>query len=279
MQSLHGATGSRIRASFACGARTARSAGAPARRRRRRDGAGKVVRISGVTMDITERKEAEERQALLAREVDHRAKNAMAIVQSIVRLTKAGSIASYVSIIEGRIKALSRAHALLSNSRWQGADLDKLVDEELAPYRSTHAERLEHFRAQGPARADQGADARAGAARACHQCREVRRAVLRVRKARAVEWELQADALTIHWQETAGPETHTPAVTGFGTQDHHRQHRAAARRRRRSSSGWRRDCAARSRCRAAKGASATTRRKAEAARQRVGPLRSRRGGS
>src|SRR5262245_8937072 len=65
------------------------------------DAAGRVIRISGVTMDITERKDAEERQALLAREVDHRAKNAMAIVQSIVRLTKSTNIASYVSIIEG----------------------------------------------------------------------------------------------------------------------------------------------------------------------------------
>ena len=52
------------------------------------DGAGKVVRISGVTVDITDRKSAEERQALLAREVDHRAKNALALVQSIVRLTR-----------------------------------------------------------------------------------------------------------------------------------------------------------------------------------------------
>ena len=52
-------------------------------------GAGRVVRIAGVTMDITDRKEAEERQALLAREVDHRAKNAMAIVQSFIRMTKA----------------------------------------------------------------------------------------------------------------------------------------------------------------------------------------------
>src|SRR5256885_1349223 len=109
------------------------------------DSAGKVVRISGVTMDISERKEAEERQAMLAREVDHRAKNAMAIVQSIVRLTKADGISSYISIIEGRIKALSRAHALLSNSRWQGADLDKLADEELAPYRSAHLERIGIF--------------------------------------------------------------------------------------------------------------------------------------
>src|SRR6476469_972028 len=106
------------------------------------DESGKVVRISGVTMDITERKEAEERQAMLAREVDHRAKNAMAIVQSIVRLTKAESTSDYASIIEGRIKALARAHALLSSSRWQGADLDKLADEELAPYRSAHVDRI-----------------------------------------------------------------------------------------------------------------------------------------
>ena len=54
---------------------------------------GHVIRISGVTVDITERKESEERQALLAREVDHRAKNALALVQSIVRLTRADSIA------------------------------------------------------------------------------------------------------------------------------------------------------------------------------------------
>ena len=53
------------------------------------DATDKVVRISGVTVDITDRKEAEERQALLAREVDHRARNALALVQSIVRLTRA----------------------------------------------------------------------------------------------------------------------------------------------------------------------------------------------
>jgi PAS domain S-box-containing protein len=45
------------------------------------DSSGRVARISGVTVDITDRKEAEERQALLAREVDHRAKNALALVQ------------------------------------------------------------------------------------------------------------------------------------------------------------------------------------------------------
>jgi len=53
------------------------------------DATDHIVRISGVTVDITDRKQAEERQALLAREVDHRARNALALVLSIVRLTRA----------------------------------------------------------------------------------------------------------------------------------------------------------------------------------------------
>ena len=181
------------------------------------DGSGKVVRISGVTMDITERKEAEERQALLAREVDHRAKNAMAIVQSIVRLTKATNITNYASIIEGRIKALSRAHALLSNSRWQGADLSKLVDEELAPYRSAHVDRLD---ISGPKVLLEPTKAQT-LALALHELatNAVKYGALSSASGKlAVRWELDADALVIHWHETAGPETHKPAVTGFGTQ-------------------------------------------------------------
>jgi two-component sensor histidine kinase/DNA-binding response OmpR family regulator len=181
------------------------------------DSSGKVVRISGVTMDITERKDAEERQALLAREVDHRAKNAMAIVQSIVRLTKSANIASYVSIIEGRIKALSRAHALLSNSRWQGADLGNLIDEELAPYRSAHAERLD---ISGPKVLLEPTKAQT-LALALHELATNAAkygALSSVSGKLALRWELQDDALVVHWHETAGPETHQPAITGFGTQ-------------------------------------------------------------
>jgi two-component sensor histidine kinase/CheY-like chemotaxis protein len=182
-----------------------------------RDEVGKVIRISGVTMDITERREAEERQTLLAREVDHRAKNAMAIVQSIVRLTKADSISSYVSIVDGRIKALSRAHVLLSNARWQGADLDKLADEELAPYRSTHADRLSIF---GPKVILEPTKAQT-LALALHELATNAAkygALSSVAGQLTLWWEMQADVLIIHWHETAGPETHTPSVTGFGKQ-------------------------------------------------------------
>src|SRR3981189_1893100 len=98
------------------------------------DKGGRVVRISGVTVDITERKYAEERQNLLAREVDHRAKNALALAQSIVRLTRGDNVKAYVRAVEGRISALARVHTILSLSSWQGAKIGKLVDEELAPY-------------------------------------------------------------------------------------------------------------------------------------------------
>ena len=58
---------------------------------------GMLVRLSGVTTDITDRKEAENKQALLAREVDHRAKNALAVVQAIVRLAKRDNIEEFIT--------------------------------------------------------------------------------------------------------------------------------------------------------------------------------------
>src|ERR1700741_242513 len=95
---------------------------------------GRVARVSGVTVDITERKRAEQRQNLLAREVDHRAKNALALAQSIVRLTRAGNLKDYVEAVEGRISALARVHPILSLSNWQGAEIWRLVEAETSPY-------------------------------------------------------------------------------------------------------------------------------------------------
>jgi PAS domain S-box-containing protein len=107
-----------------------------------RDASDEIIRVSGVTMDITDRKAAEERQTLLSREVDHRAKNALALVQSIVRLTRRTNPNDYTRAIEGRIDALSRVHTVLSQSRWQGADLGGLLREELAPFRTGDDDRI-----------------------------------------------------------------------------------------------------------------------------------------
>jgi two-component sensor histidine kinase/CheY-like chemotaxis protein len=85
-----------------------------------------------VTFDVTDRHRAEEQRQLLMREVDHRAKNALAVVQSVVRLTRASDPASYAAAVEGRVRALARAHDLLARDRWAGASLVEVAGQELA---------------------------------------------------------------------------------------------------------------------------------------------------
>ena len=99
--------------------------------------AGQPRLLRGVNYDITERRRAEERQMLLAREVDHRAKNALAVVQSLVRLTRAERPAEFARALEGRIAALARAQTLLANERWTAGGLRPLLKEELAAYLPT----------------------------------------------------------------------------------------------------------------------------------------------
>jgi len=177
------------------------------------DRTGKVVRISGVTIDITDRKEADERQILLAREVDHRARNALAVIQSIIRLTHANSVEDYVQAIEGRIKALARAHTLLSDSRWNGADLGSLVNEELAPYRAG-----DRIRCGGPDISLQPATAQ-GLALALHELatNAAKHGALSAPGGKiSLDWQLQGDALTLHWVENDGPRIAEPTSRSFG---------------------------------------------------------------
>lgn len=95
---------------------------------------GRPGRFLGATIDITDRKLAEERQRLLMCEVDHRAKNALAVVQAALRLTRRDEPEAYARAVEGRVRALARAHSLLAEGRWSGAELRELVESELAPF-------------------------------------------------------------------------------------------------------------------------------------------------
>ncbi|MBW8269745.1 MASE1 domain-containing protein [Caldovatus aquaticus] len=95
---------------------------------------GAPLRLAGVVQDVSERKAAEERQALLAREVDHRAKNVLAVTKALLRLSRRDDPARFAETVEGRIDALARAHNLLAQNRWSGAELQTLAGEELAAY-------------------------------------------------------------------------------------------------------------------------------------------------
>jgi PAS domain S-box-containing protein len=175
---------------------------------------GRVIRVSGVTVDITERKQAEERQNLLAREVDHRAKNALALAQSIVRLTRGENVTSYVRSVEGRISALARVHTVLSLSSWQGAEIRKLIDEELAPYAKG-----EQIGLSGPEVQLLPATAQT-VALALHELvtNSAKYGALSAEAGQLqVNWENPAGLLKIVWSETGGPRVEKPATRGFGT--------------------------------------------------------------
>ncbi|WBV44659.1 HWE histidine kinase domain-containing protein [Pseudoroseomonas cervicalis] len=116
-------------------------------RHRLRDGTLRdvMVRVQGVRlsgrdlsyaahMDITARLRAEEERLLLAREVDHRAKNVLALVQAALRLTPKEDAAAYTAAVEGRVMALARAHTLLAQAYWAGAELRALLEGELAAF-------------------------------------------------------------------------------------------------------------------------------------------------
>lgn len=178
------------------------------------DKSGRVVRVSGVTVDITERKRAEERQNLLTREVDHRAKNALALAQSIVRLSRADSVKEYAETVEGRINALARVHTILSLSSWEGAEIGKLIDEEMAPYASSGQVRI-----CGPEVSLQPGTAQT-LALALHELltNSAKYGALSILSGRlSITWQTANDMLVLTWEEIGGPPVREPTSRGFGT--------------------------------------------------------------
>jgi PAS domain S-box-containing protein len=180
------------------------------------DEQGRLTWLSGVTADITERKRAEERQILLAEEVDHRARNVVAVVQSIMRLTRAETIDDYIGALDGRISALSNAHRLLAGSRWEGADLNRLVDEEFAPYRVGGKERVS---VKGPVVVLPPATAQT-IALALHELatNAAKYGALSAGAGRVdLSWRLDDGRLELSWTESGGPQIRPPDRRGYGS--------------------------------------------------------------
>jgi PAS domain S-box-containing protein len=96
------------------------------------------ARVMGTLLDITERKLAEERQRLLMAELDHRVKNILSNVGAIAHLSshRATSVSAFMEALDGRIRAMSRAHTLLRRGTWDRANLADLATEALSPFRS-----------------------------------------------------------------------------------------------------------------------------------------------
>jgi light-regulated signal transduction histidine kinase (bacteriophytochrome)/CheY-like chemotaxis protein len=99
------------------------------------------VVLRRINAAASERKRASERDQLLMAELDHRVKNTIANIQALVVQTSrsAESLTGFVQGLGGRIQSMAKAHSLLSQSRWEGVSIDRLLREELSPYANGHA--------------------------------------------------------------------------------------------------------------------------------------------
>jgi PAS domain S-box-containing protein len=108
-----------------------------------RDGQG-GLRLTGVDWDITERKQLEQRQHLLIGELNHRVKNLLAVIQSIVQQSgrQAATAEALQESLRGRLRAMAVAHEILATRHWGGAELEAVLRGTLAPHIEGEPDRL-----------------------------------------------------------------------------------------------------------------------------------------
>lgn len=180
-----------------------------------RDEASQTIGTIIEVRDITQERRNEQARDLLMREVDHRARNALSVVQSIVQLTRAPDLETYRGIVLGRVSAVGRAQGALAAQRWEGAEIRTIVEDELgavmpgaacvldgpdvilAPEKAQPLGMI--FHELGTNAVKHGALSREGG---------------RV----AVRWSRTEDGLELIWAEdTSGSMIEPPARAGFGS--------------------------------------------------------------
>lgn len=178
---------------------------------------GELLGAVNMLVDITERQAADERQRQLSKEVDHRANNLLAVVQALLRMTDAPSVPELKRALEGRIKALAHAHLLLAESRWTGADLQRLVSEEIAPYMGGASPRVWM---SGPLLTLDPSVAQS-ISMIIHELatNAARHGALSGAGRVMIDWQHAAgETLLFRWTEIAGPPVTAPERLGMGAQ-------------------------------------------------------------
>jgi PAS domain S-box-containing protein len=172
-------------------------------------------------VDLTERKRAEARQELLNRELAHRVKNTLAMVQAIVGQTLRTSATPREAIgsVSQRLIALGNAHNVLMRTRWGNASMMDVVEGAVALHRSE-----EHrIRIAGP-RIDVGSKSALAITLALHElCTNAAKygALSRDAGTVTIDWSVTggaADAtFRLGWKEQGGPPVSVPTHKGFGS--------------------------------------------------------------
>jgi PAS domain S-box-containing protein len=181
-----------------------------------RDAAGRIIGASKIARDITEMKARQERIQLLMRELNHRSKNILSLVQSIARQTSSPSREDFIARFSQRLRALAANHDLLVQNEWRGVGTHDLARVQLAPFADLIGQRI--F-LEGPELTFTPAAAQA-VGLALHELatNAGKYGALANAKGRVdVAWACDRGTFSISWTERNGPRVRAPKRRGFGS--------------------------------------------------------------
>ena len=180
------------------------------------DESGRPVGLHAIARDVTERRKAQERQALLVNELNHRVKNTLALVQGLAlqSFRDGRDPAEARTAFQHRLAALAAAHDLLTRQSWEGATLRGLAEGALG-HLIGQEKRVE---ISGPD-LTLGPKAAVSLVMALHELstNAAKYGALSVPAGRVVvAWEVEGDRLRLQWREQGGPPAKAPDRRGFG---------------------------------------------------------------
>lgn len=183
---------------------------------------GRLTGFSAIVRDISDRKQHEEHLRLVMRELSHRSKNLLAVIQAMARQTARSSsdLEEFEKNYSQRLQALSASHDLLVNQNWHGAPLADLLRSILSPFADDLADRIELI---GPG-VFVTPTAAQNLALSVHELatNASKYGALSVPSGRVtIEWHLEGgedeqERLRINWKEVDGPVVELPKRRGFG---------------------------------------------------------------
>lgn len=187
-----------------------------------RDAKGKALTFIGINIDVTEEHDRTQHMRLLLRELNHRVKNTLAMLQSMARQTlrQTRDPREFMKAFAGRLQAISEAHGLLSDHEWGAVHLRTLIQKQLAPHVVDFDRQIEIHKDE----VELGPDQALGLGLVLHELAtnadkygalsvESGKVVITAR----VVTEDDARVLNMTWTEVGGPPVEQPEGKGFGS--------------------------------------------------------------
>ncbi len=182
-----------------------------------RDKEGRITGLIGISIDLTHKRENERQMHLVMRELTHRSKNLLAVIQAMARQTAARSdnTEDFVESFAARLQAMAASHDLLVSQSWYGADLKELVLAHLAQSIDPGSPQIE---IEGDPHSIT-ADAAQNLGLALHELttNAAKYGALSVLGGKlSVSWTTVDGRIRLVWKERGGPEVVPPRRNGFG---------------------------------------------------------------